>query len=526
MQSTHSGELPSVTLQTHLSPALAAAFDLKGFTDALQVASEKLHELLARQDVAGVVLEPPQALVAEARALMSANADEPFDVHRFGQILDLYIRTGIRVNSTGYMARQFSSVIPISAVFDLVSAMAPQPASYYEAGQLANVADKIMAEEFGKLLGWQSGEFDMVTTSGASLANLTAVLAARNHHLGDSWQQGVGITSRGRPAIAIGSDAHFSVSRLAGIIGIGQDQVVRLPLNARRQICASQAASVLDQAKARGLDVFCIVASAGSTAIGAIDPLEELAILARARGAWLHVDAAHNGAFLVSDHLRPRLRGLEMADSFCLDAHKTLFVPALCTLLFYRSTGLAEAVFPVPASYVAEPSEEEMNRFQSGMKNFECTKRPAILNLWLVWALFGRSVFEEKLDHLVELTQSTKVYLDGLPDFEVMHQPESNILCFVHRPANWSGPGLNRLQVALRDSIRAEGRHLISMVDLDGTTVLRLVLMNHCILISDVIELVHAIRRHTKLILTEWDKVEALAGSEDNNMPPQMEIER
>lgn len=481
------------------------AFDVESFNTAVDIAAGKLSELLESDEIQGVVLERPNTLLAAARALM-VGAKDSFDAKRFAEILDLYIRTGIKVNSRGYMARQFSSVVPVSAVFDMVSAMAPQPASYYEAGQLANVADKLIAEEFGRLLGWELGRFDMVTTSGASLANMTAVLVARNRKLGASWTDGVSATGRGRgrPAIAFGAESHYSVSRLAGIFGLGVDQVVRLPLNDRRQIDINGAVAALDEAKARGLDVFCIVGAAGTTSVGAIDPLEELAAEARKRDAWFHVDAAHNGALLVSDRLRPRLKGLELADSFCLDAHKTLFVPALCTLLFYRDPEAAGAAFPEKHSYVFDPVEDEMSRFQSGIKNFECTKRPAILNLWLVWALFGRRFFEQKLDYLVDLTRQAHDHLAAQPDFEVLHQPESNILCFVHRPAGLPESQLSTLQLALRDRIRAEGRYFVSKVELDGSTVLRIVMMNHQIGLSDIDALTNEIRRHAREIRRDW----------------------
>lgn len=470
------------------------------FTGAAHLAVDRLSDMLAGDAVEGVRLQRPADLLARARDLMTADG-APFDPQRFAEILDLYLETGIKVNSRGYMARQFSSVLPLTAVFDMVSAMAPQPASYYEAGQLANVADRLMEEAFGRLIGWPDGTFEMVTTSGASLANMTAVLVARNRLLPESWNDGVAAGTSRRPAIAIGEDAHFSVSRIAGIIGIGQAQVIRLPLNERRQICPQRAAAILDAAVARGLDVFCLIAAAGSTSTGANDPLPELAALAKRHGAWFHVDAAHNGAFLVSETLRPRLKGLELADSFCLDAHKTLFVPALCTLLFYREKGLAETAFPQKASYVFDPFEDEMSAMQSGVKNFECTKRPAILNLWLAWSLYGRRAFADKLDHLVRTTAAVHDYLSGLPDFTVQHEPESNILCFTHRPAGVSVNRLSNLQLQLRNRVRAAGRYFLSKVELDGQTVLRIVLMNHRIGLSDIAGMVAELRRHAHDIL-------------------------
>jgi len=474
------------------------AFSLQTFAEAARIVSDKLHGFLEDDGIQGVSLEPPLALLSAARELMAEPEGAGFNAERFSDILDLYLRTTVKVHSRGYMARQFSSVVPVSAVFDMITAMAPQPASYYEAGQLANVVDRVMADEFGRLIGWKDGSFAMVSTSGASLATMTAVLAARNSLLDGSWEDGVSAEGRGRgrPAVAVGEDAHFSALRVAGILGIGQKQIVRLPLNARRQIDPEGARAALDAAAARGLDVFCVIGTAGSTSVGAIDPLVALAELAHARDAWFHVDAAHNGAFLVSDRLRARVEGLALADSFCLDAHKTLFVPGLCTLLFYRDASVADIAFPHKASYVFDPEDDEMSRFQSGTKNFECTKRPSILNLWLVWALFGRRMFEQKLDYLVDLTCAAHDLIADQPDFDVMHQPESNILCFVHKPPWVPADRLGHLQLELRDRIRAEGRYFLSKVELDGSTVLRMVLMNQRITQADIAELLKAIRRH------------------------------
>jgi L-2,4-diaminobutyrate decarboxylase len=476
------------------------AFDTYDFLDATAIASGKLAEILGSDKVEGVFLEDPIRLIDEARGLMAKPGETGFNSDRFARILDLFIRTTIKVNSRGYMARQFSSAVPAAAVLEMVTALAPQPASYYEAGQLANVADHIMAEEFAPLIGWEPERFALVTTSGASLANMTAVLAARNAKLESSWEDGMGVNGRGRgrPAVAIGADAHFSVSRIAGILGLGQKQVIALPLDERRRIDIAAAKAALDDAAANGLDVFCVIGVAGSTAVGAIDPLDELAELARARDAWFHVDAAHNGAFLVSDRLRPRLKGIEKADSFCLDAHKTLFMPGVCTLLFYRDAAVADTAFPHKASYVFDAEEDEMSRFESGTKNFECTKRPSILNLWLTWALYGRGLFEQKLDHLIDLTQTAHDLIAQQPDFRVVHPPESNILCFEHTPGWVDEAELGALQLDLRNRIRAEGRRFISKVELNGRTVLRMVLMNHRIGEADILDLLNTIRRQAR----------------------------
>ena len=480
---------------------LQAAFSVESFEQAVALAQGRLAALLKRQCIEGVSPLPPQRLKDLAQSLMRAetsSADGRLGHDRFAQILDLYLATGIKVRSPGYMARQFSSVLPVSAVFDMVTAMAPQPASFYEAGPLATIADHLMAEQFAPRLGWQTGDFAMMTTSGGSLANLTALLAARNDRVPGSWSQGLAATTQGgrRPAVAVSADIHYSVSRVPGILGLGQEQIVRLPLNSRRQVCPDQARSTIEAARAHGLEVFCLVVSAGSTSIGAIDPLEALADYAQREGIWLHVDGAHGGAFLVSDSLRPRLAGIERADSFCLDAHKTLFVPAACTLLFYREAAKATLAFSQEASYVFGDQTEPGVLLESGAKTFECTKRPAILNLWLVWALYGRGLLAEKLEYLVALTEEVYDHLAATADFHPLHRPEANILCFEYRPLGYplEARASSRLHLALRDGLRDGGRFFLSKVDLEGRCVLRLVFMNHDITLDHVTALLDELR--------------------------------
>jgi len=386
----------------------------------------------------------------------------------------------------------------------MVTAMAPQPASFYEAGQLANVADAIMAQEFAALLGWAPDQFDMVATSGGALGNLTALLAARNRHVPQAWTEGLQSRSDGRRlGIAVGADSHYSVNRAAGVLGIGESCVIRLPLDDQRRICVYEAASVIDRAAREGIDLFCLVASAGTTPTGAIDPLDELADLAAERGLWLHVDGAHAGSFLVSERLRPRLRGIERADSFILDAHKTLFVPAACTLLFYRDALSSQLAFEQVASYVFDDPYSEASRIESGGKNLECTKRPSIVNLWLLWSMYGPELLAAKLETLVELTVMAYAVIDEQSDFRVVHRPQSNILVFQYTPDGFDASEVDSLQRALSDRVRARGRFLISKTDVGDACALRLVMMNHEITELDVRELLDEVREAAREIGVE-----------------------
>jgi L-2,4-diaminobutyrate decarboxylase len=490
----------SVLPQVHIPPAglLLDAFDAALFRENAGTVASLLHDHISDVSVRGLDLVDPAALSEAARALMTEEREgvAAFDEKKLAAIMDLYVRTGLPVHSPGYMGRQFSGVVPLGGVVDFVSSVVNQPSSFYEAAQLPNVAERIMAEELNRFIGWDSARFAMVTTSGGSLANLTALLAARNRAFPDFWEAGSPAPDGApRPAIAVGADAHYSLSRAAGIMGIGEAQIVRLPLDAEQRIDLDRAGPALDAAERRNLKVFCLVGSAGSTAVGAFDRIDLLAGLAEERGLWLHIDGAHGASLLVSDKLRHKLKGIEKADSLTWDAHKMMFVPAPCTLLFYRDGEAALGAFRQNASYVFDEKPDPYTELDSGDKNFECTKRPMIMPLWTLWALYGRGLFSMKIEYLCQLADDAHGMLATEPDFMAVNRPEANILCFRYLPSGLPEGRVHGLQEAIRDQIKRQGNFFISKVDVDGVAALRVVVMNHLMTTDHFGALLSEIRR-------------------------------
>ncbi|MCD0452479.1 pyridoxal-dependent decarboxylase [Actinocorallia sp. API 0066] len=501
---------------------LFAVFDSLHFHRAAEQSTLRLRRYLDDPEIKGLDLMEPAVLLKAARELMTTERERiaDFDEDRLAQIIDLYLNTGIHVHSPGYMGRQFSGVVPLAGLMDLVSSVTNQPSSFYEAGQLPNVAERLMADELNRLIGWDPETFAMVTTSGGSMANLTALLAARNRAFPGVWAGGVaeGVAeAEGRPAIAISEEAHYSVNRAAGVLGIGEQQIVRLPVDGHGRIRPDAAGPVLDAAARAGLRVFCLVASAGTTSMGAFDPLDELAALTRPRGIWLHVDGAHGASLLVSERHRDRLRGIAEADSLTWDAHKMLFVPAPCTLLFYRDGDAARGAFRQHASYVFDEEPDVYSAFDSGDKNLECTKRPMIMPLWTLWSVYGPALFARKIDHLCDLTRQAHRLLAAEPDFTVLHEPEANILCFRYDPEGFDPAELHALQLQIRNRVRADGRFFISKVDLDGVAALRVVLMNHRIDAGHLALLISEIRTTGQRVLRERARADRTADHADGS---------
>jgi L-2,4-diaminobutyrate decarboxylase len=476
---------------------LAEVFAPQLFRDNAQVVVTRLACYLADDSIRGLALTDPAVLLDAVKTIMDEDSSAPDNQKKLLSMIDLYIKTGIQVHSPGYMGRQFSGVIPLAGVFDLVNSIINQPSSFYEAAQLPNVVESVMADELNQFIGYPPDSFAMVTTSGGSLANLTAILAARNDKFPQFWSGGVNtIAGQALPAIAVSEDSHYSVSRAAGIAGIGADQIIRLPTNDHKQIDITQVEATLKAAKERGLHVFCLVAAVGTTSMGAFDPIDALADICQQHNIWLHVDGAHGASLLLSEKLRQPLKGIERADSFVWDAHKMLFVPSMCTLLFYKDKHKSKGAFAQQASYVFEKEPDIYTEYDSAEQNFECTKRPLIMNLWVCWVIYGKALFANKIELLCELTQSTYRLLQQQPDFTPLHQPQANILCFRYLPQHLelSPAEMGDLQLNIRNQIRLDGKFFISKVDVDGLASLRVVFMNHDITLAHVKILLEEIR--------------------------------
>jgi L-2,4-diaminobutyrate decarboxylase len=156
-----------------------------------------------------------------------------------------------------------------------------------------------------------------------------------------------------------------------------------------------------------------------------------------------------------------------------------MFVPPPCTMLFYRDKEHSSGAFRQRASYVFDETPDMYSELDSGGKNFECTKRPMIMPLWVLWAMHGSSLFAEKIEYLCQLTRQAYQVIEADPDFEEIHEPEANILCFRYRPAGIRATDIHELQLSVRNEVRRRGRFFISKVDIEGIAALRVVLMNH-----------------------------------------------
>lgn len=438
---------------------------------------ERLAEHLAACGRRGVRVSPeggPEALVARW-PLDDLEATIPFE-----ELVEHALRDSVAQHHPGYVGHQLSQPLPRAVLLDALASLLNNGMAAFDSGPANSAAELAVVRALARTAGFEAG--DGLLTSGGSLGNLTALLAARQAIGGDGiWKEGV----REPLAIAAGADAHYSVARAAGIMGLGTDAVIPVPLDTRRRM-RPDALAALD---AGGRRLFAVVANAGSTATGAFDPLDELADVCAARGLWLHVDGAHGASLLLSERLRERLRGIERASSLVWDAHKMLQVPALSTAVLFRRGADALRAFRQDAPYLW--ASEDPARLDLGQRTVECTKRGMGLVLYGMLRTMGRAPFARYVERQVEATARFAERVAAAPDFEVAVAPQCNILCFRHLGTDGD---LDAHQDAVRARVNAGGRFFLGRTVLDGRTWLRTTVSNPATEDADLDALLDAIR--------------------------------
>ena len=476
---------------------IAAAYD----PAFLEAAGHRLAELLGRhlrtvESREGPVLNwsDPETLIQAVRQTLPTEASEA-SLQRFSDLVQTALANGQNLHHPRYVGHQVPASVPIAGLFDAIGSVTNNPMAVFEMGPWSTAVEHALIRELGRSLGWDGRDFGGVITHGGSLANLTALLVARNVALPESWTQGVDVSRK--PALVVQADAHYCIARSAGVLGLGTDHIVKAPLDARRRMDPEQLDGILADLRRAGRPIVAVVACACATPIGAFDPLDAIADICEKHDVWLHVDAAHGGAVLLSEKYKHLVAGLDRADSLVWDAHKMLFVPALCAFIFYKHRPHAYEAFRQNAPYLFDPAAPGLAEYDSALKTVECTKRAAAFGLWGVWSLFGPQLFADMVDVTFDLTRTFHDKLRATEDFEPLHAPECNILAFRHIPARLrTAPVeiLNDFQRKLRWAVIQSGRFYLVQTALEGQAALRVTIINPLTTADDLDGLIDTLR--------------------------------
>jgi aromatic-L-amino-acid decarboxylase len=336
--------------------------------------------------------------------------------------------------------------------------------------------------------------------SGGSMASLTCLAAARHRAAAeDGWDvRARGLRNAPAPLVLyLSEEGHSCMRKAAEVLGLGGDAVRTVPVDGslRMDVGALRAAVALD--RAAGRRPFCVAASAGTVNTGAIDPLDELAVLCRAEGLWFHVDGAYGAIGAADPALAPRYAGLGRADSLALDPHKWLSVPVECGCALVRDGRLLRETWSLVPPYLRT---EEGKGF-GGLPwyseyGFQQTRGFRALKLWMTLQHMGRNGVASLVRRHVALAHRLADAVDAAPDLERVTPVELSVVCFRYVPPGRTGDAarLDALNKALVERIQAEGRAFLTGTVLRGRFALRACVLHYGTTETDVDALVDVVR--------------------------------
>lgn len=309
--------------------------------------------------------------------------------------------------------------------------------------------------------------------SGGSMANLSGLATARAVRLGGPDASAV---------IYLSDQAHSSLTKGLRVLGFAPGQVRSVAVDDRLCMDARALERMVARDRQQGRQPFCVVASAGTTNTGAVDPLDQLSAICRTNDLWLHVDGAYGAAAALTERGRAALRGLELADSIALDPHKWLFQPFEigCVLVRdMRHLRIAFAVHPEDnASYLADVgrmAEREVVFYEHGI---QLTRSFRALKLWMSLRIFGLAAFRAAIDRGIALAEATEQMLRADQRWEVVTPAQLAVVTFAPRLTSGSVAESNARVERAVERLTADGYAMVTSTQVRGRTVLRFCLIH------------------------------------------------
>lgn len=420
---------------------------------------------------------------ATPELLRALAAPPPEQGRPFPEVLDqamAALRPGFETAGPGYLAYIPGGGLYLSALADLLVAASNRY------GGFADAAPGLVTLDHS-VLGWLAGVFGYPEgwggdlTSGGSISILSAVVTARDARLDGRLHDGT---------LYVSDQAHHAIAKAARIAGIPEANVRVVPTAGDLRLDPQRLDDAIRADQSAGRRPFLIVASAGTTNAGVVDPLGSLADVCAGHGIWLHVDGAYGGMFALTDRGRARLAGIDRGDSLTVDPHKGLFLPYGTGALLVRDGTALRASFAMRGAYLHGFDVE------GGLPNPadhgpELTRHARALRVWLPLHAHGVAAFRAALDEKLDLARAAYDALREIPTVEVPWEPELSVVCFRHRAGD-------QATQALLDDVNGAGPVYLSSTQIGGRTYIRICVLSfrtHADRVTAAVDLVRAAAR-------------------------------
>jgi glutamate/tyrosine decarboxylase-like PLP-dependent enzyme len=373
---------------------------------------------------------------------------------------------------------------PVAVAADLLASAADQNLTSWRSAPAAAAVEHQTLRWIGEFVGFDAAATGILV-SGGSAANLSALLVALHAVTGPD-------EDRRAMRVYASEETHFSVGKAARALGVGLQPVAvdgerRLDPRALRMVIASD--------RAAGLLPICVVANAGTTSTGAVDPLGEVATVTTDAGVWLHVDGAYGAPAAADPASRHLFAGLDRADSLCIDAHKWLYAPVDCSaLLLHDPANTARAFGAGADDYVRILATQPAESFAFWDHGLELSRRFRALKLWATLRFHGGHRLAAAIGEDIRLAAHLADLIAAADDFELLAGYGLSVCCFRHTPAHLDEPAIDAHNERILHALQRDGRVYLSNATIDGRFALRACITNFRTTRADVERVLAVVR--------------------------------
>ncbi len=364
-----------------------------------------------------------------------------------------------------------SSPLPAGPLADLLVSSLNNNSGSYHQSPIFSLLEQQVIQAFVRLTGFPAHASGMILPGG-TLANLQGLMLARYKHFPE-WHQDGPAALRGRPLLYTSAVTHFCNQRAASVLGLGGRGVITIPTRGRGEIDVKVLEERIQQDRDAGDLPFAVVANAGTTGTGAIDPLGALADICERHGLWLHADACYGGGALLARPRLPVWDELPRADSIAIDPHKWFFIPMTAGILLTRHPDLETAAFDTTTSYI--PSDGSIDAFRRGIPT---SRRGSAFTVWMTLRAHGWKSIREAVERNIRLTRQLEQQLQAA-GFRVLEDGQLSVACVRWERPDLPPAALDELQTYIARTIIASGKSWFSTVEHNGQIWLRLNLVNY-----------------------------------------------
>ena len=400
--------------------------------------------------------------------------DEGVTLEELLPVVESYLQHSVRTGSTQFFNLLFSGYNIPGILAEMVTTATNTTMHTYDVAPVATLMEIELMKNLNRLVGFNQGEGLMVT--GGSNANLVGMLCGRHQVLPEAKLKGLG---NHQLVAFVSEQAHYSYAKAANLMGIGIENLVKVKSDVEGRLIPEALEAAIQQSLSEKKTPFFVGATAGTTVLGAFDPLPPIAEITKKYGLWLHVDGAWGGPVLFSEKHKHLLVGSELADSFTWDAHKLMGVPLICSAILVKNQGtLQKACSGGGTDYLFHDGENAA--YNLGQMSLQCGRKVDALKLWLCWQYYGKKGYEQQVDNLFEVANYATEYIRSCDHLELIAKPKFLNICFRYIPKEnqLDSTAIDQLNLEIRKKLIYSGETFVNQARYQGKVIIRLILAN------------------------------------------------